>query len=76
MPKYKAKIPTPDLMNSVLQIIQGQAEIKDVGDQFIVVELDEPDEYALANTIRDLASEIAATTCQSVDIARPTLVEP
>jgi hypothetical protein len=76
MPKYKAKIPTPDLISSVLQILQGQAEIKDVDDQFIVIELEEADEYALANTIRDLASEIAATTCQSIDIARPTLVEP
>ncbi len=72
--KYQARVPLPESMVKVIEIMQAHGGIEKILDREAIVELEAEDEYSLALLVRELAEDLMSNVYYDgtiVKISRP-----
>ncbi len=59
--KYKARVPLPESMVKIIEIMQAHGGIEKILDYEAIVELEADDEYSLALLVEELGHELWTT---------------
>lgn len=63
-----ATVELPDVMKSIVEIIQGVATIKGWDDTHLTIEIEADSEFDLGVALTELRHEITATACEALTV--------